>query len=78
MLNFRAMSREEFESTYPTLRYGLLSITALLDLCDVQREERLRIKGQKRPTAVPLKHPRAWEFLINDQTPMTRLGFPNA
>ena len=42
------------------LRYGLLSTTALLDLCDVQGEERLLIGGQQRPTGGSFKASNAW------------------
>lgn len=77
------ISRTEFENAYPTLfhislardveqvlRFGLLSTTALLDLCEIEGDERIRIEGQQRPKAVPIRHPVHGEFLINDQAPM--------
>ncbi len=75
--------RDEFEEAYPTLfhvslaqnigqvmRHGLLSTSALLDLCDVHGEERFAIESCQRPRSVPISHSIHGCFLINDQAPM--------
>ena len=75
--------QEEFQNAYPTLfhisrakdldqvvRYGLLSTTALLDLCEMRGERRHSIESCQRPKAVPISQPVHGEFLINDQAPM--------
>ena len=56
------------------MRHGLLSTTALLDLCEIEGDERLRIEGRQRPKAVPIRHPVHGEFLINDQAPMNAVA----
>jgi hypothetical protein len=52
------------------MRYGLLSTTALLDLCEIRGEQRHSIESCQRPKAVPISHPVHGEFVINDQAPM--------
>jgi hypothetical protein len=77
------ISRAEFESAYPVLfhislardveqimRHGLLSTTALLDLCGIEGELRSRIEVYQRPKAISISHPVHGEFLTNDQAPM--------
>jgi hypothetical protein len=77
-------TREEFVRAYPRLfhvslandadqisRHGLLSTSALLDFCEVGGSERFRIESQRRPKAVPIRHPVHGSFLINDQAPMS-------
>jgi len=77
------ISQAEFENTYPVLfhisrargveqikSHGLLSTTALLDLCEIEGEFRSRIELHQRPKAIPISHPIHGEFLINDQAPM--------
>ncbi len=77
------ISRAEFEVAYPVLfhislardveqimRHGLLSTSALLDLCEIEGEFRSRIEIQQRPKAISISHPIHGEFLINDQAPM--------
>lgn len=77
------ISRAEFEGAYPVLfhislardveqimRHGLLSTTALLDLCEIEAEFRSRIEAHRRPKAISISHPIHGEFLINDQAPM--------
>jgi len=81
------ISRTEFENVYPNLfhislardveqilRFGLLSTAALLDLCEIEGDERLRIEGRQRPKVVPIRHPVHGEFLINDQAPMNAVA----
>lgn len=81
------ISRAEFESAYPVLfhisrardveqiiRHGLLSTTALLDLCEIEGELRSRIEVHQRPKAISISHPVHGEFLINDQAPMNALA----
>jgi hypothetical protein len=77
------VSPGEFQSAYPTLfhitlakdldqvmRHGLLSTSALLDLCEVRNEQRYSIESTQRPKAIPISHHVHGEFLINDQAPM--------
>jgi len=81
------INRAEFESAYPVLfhisrardmeqimRHGLLSTSALLDLCEIEGELRSRIEVRQRPKAISISHPIHREFLINDQAPMNALA----
>jgi hypothetical protein len=81
------ISQTEFENAYPNLfhislardvkqvlRFGLLSTAAVLDLCEIEGDERLRIEGRPRPKAVPIRHSVHGEFLINDQAPMNAVA----
>jgi len=75
---------EEFIRSYPTLfhvslardmgqisRHGLLSTSALLDLCEVSEAKRFAIESRQRPGTVSIHHPVHGEFLINDQAPLS-------
>ncbi len=75
---------EEFIQAYPTLfhvsladdveqisRHGLLSTSALLDLCEIEGKDRTQIESLRREEAVSITHPVHGRFLINDQAPMT-------
>jgi hypothetical protein len=77
------ISRDEFVDAYPTLfhislaqnveqvmRYGLLSTSALLDLCEVDGEKRFKIESCQRPRPIRISDSVHEEFLINDQAPM--------
>ena len=77
------ISQEEFADAYPTLfhislaqdmrqimRHGLLSTSALLDLCEVVGEQRFNIESCLRSHSVRISHSVHGEFLINDQAPM--------
>ena len=77
------ISRADFAQDYPTLfhislarnveqvmEHGLLSTSALLDLCELQGEPRFQIEGRQRPRTVRISHFAHGEFLINDQAPM--------
>ena len=52
------------------MRHGLLSTSALLDLCEVIGEQRFNIESCPRPRSVRISHSVHGEFLINDQAPM--------
>ena len=77
------ISPDEFASAYPVLfhisratsleqlmRFGLLSTTGLLDLCEIKGAERNRLEAHPRPEAAFIKHPLHGKFVINDQAPM--------
>jgi hypothetical protein len=49
---------------------GLLSTSALLDLFEVEGEERLTIESARRPEIVQLEHPRYGVALVRDNKPM--------
>ncbi|MCW5976478.1 MAG: hypothetical protein KIT09_00300 [Bryobacteraceae bacterium] len=56
---------------WPSLREkGLLSTTALLDLFEVEGDERFRIESCHRPMCIPIQHPRHGAVVIRDQAPM--------
>ena len=84
------ISPEDFTHAYPFLfhvsraqsveqvmRYGLLSTTGLLDLCEVRDPERSLIETQPRPKAVPIEHPLHGKFVINDQSQMHASALAN-
>ena len=77
------MDTERLASRYPMLFHmaesgswesirerGLLSTSALLDLFDVEGEERLAIESARRPEIVQLKHPEHGVALVRDNKPM--------
>ena len=79
-----SISPDEFILAYPKLfhvslardlgkilHHGLLSTTALLDLCEYEGESRSPIESRRRTNAVSISHPVHGEFLINDQAPMS-------
>jgi hypothetical protein len=51
-------------------RLGLLSTAALLDLFEVQGEERLKLETEHRPDSVRLLHPKHGEVVLRDQKPL--------
>jgi hypothetical protein len=74
------MKAEELSQNYPFLyhmaesgswpnirRYGLLSTTALLDLFEIEGEERIPIESQQRKDSVTLEHPIHGSVTIRDQ-----------
>jgi hypothetical protein len=78
------MTKEDFVIHYPLLYHmaeadtwqsirtlGLLSTSALLDLCGSVGEERGRIESQHRPKPVPLACGKYGAILIRDQKPMS-------
>ena len=81
------VTREEFVSAYSTLfhillasdiahisAHGLLSTSALLDICEITGSERFDIESHRRPKAIQVSHPIHGSFLINDQAPMTEIA----
>jgi hypothetical protein len=58
--------------SWPSIRtHGLLSVTALLDLFEVNSTRRRRIESQRRPESVPIEHPVHGRAVIRDQKPMS-------
>lgn len=49
---------------------GLLSTSALLDLYEIEGEQRTRLERQHRPRGVPLTHPRLPPVVLRDQKPL--------
>lgn len=77
------MDPERLVSRYPALfhmaesgswesirEHGLLSTTALLDLFEVEGQERLAIESARRPEIVQLEHPEYGVALVRDNKPM--------
>jgi hypothetical protein len=78
------MTKEDFVAHYPFLYHmaeagtwqsirtlGLLSTSAVLDLCVIVGEERRRIESQHRPKPVPLPCGKHGTVVIRDQKPMS-------
>lgn len=74
---------EEFAGRYPRLyhmaeagvwpsveKHGLLSTSALLDLFEVNGDQRRRIQSEHRSESVHITHPRHGTAVIRDQKPM--------
>ncbi len=77
------MTREELVTYNPRLyhmaeadswpsiqRHGLLSVSALLDLFDVDGESRTRIEARHRPASVSIEHAIHGRAVIRDQIPL--------
>ncbi len=77
------MNPERLASRYPVLfhmaedgslqsikKRGLLSTSALLDLFEIEGEERLAIESARRPEIVQLMHPEQGVALVRDNKPM--------
>ena len=77
------MNPERLAARYPVLYHmaesgswesirerGLLSTSALLDLFEVEGEERLAIESARRPEIVQLEHPEHGVALVRDNKPM--------
>ncbi len=61
--------------SWPSIRrHGLLSTSALLNLCGVHGAERDAIEGQRRPAGVRLEHPALGGAVVRDQQPMDDAG----
>jgi hypothetical protein len=57
--------------SWPAIRrHGLLSTSALLDLCDVPQPERPAIEAARRPAGVVLDGPEGERIVIRDNKPM--------
>ena len=51
-------------------RHGLLSTIALLDLFDIQGEERIALEAAHRPESVVIEHEEYGKAVVRDQKPM--------
>lgn len=61
--------------TWESIRHhGLLSTTALLDLFDVNGDQRSHIESMRRPECVSISHPVYGVAVIRDQKPMSDLA----
>lgn len=56
------------------LRRGLLSTSALLDLCRVNGEQRVSIESSHRPRTIAIEHPSHGMAYVRDQRPMDDSG----
>ena len=79
-----AITLEQLTSHYPfvyhmaehdalpqLLRHGLLSTTAILDLCEIKGEGRYPVEAQIRSDAHTLRHPVHGTFVLRDQKPLS-------
>lgn len=58
-------------SSWPSIsKHGLLSTTGLLDLYEINGDQREVIESRHRPTSVVIKHPKHGSAVIRDQKPM--------
>jgi len=55
-------------------RHGLLSTTALLDLFEIEGQERVAIEQTRRPAGVYVEHPQLGQAVVRDQIPMDDNG----
>ncbi len=60
----------EMDSLESIFRYGLLGTEALLDLFEVQSEERAAILTRRRGQSVDIQHPEYGKAVIRDQKPL--------
>lgn len=58
-------------------QHGLLSTSAILDLFEVETQERQRLTTARRATAVPLKHPLYGTMILNDNLPLSEKALEN-
>ncbi|MGE4480844.1 DUF7002 family protein [Acidocella sp.] len=57
--------------SWPSIqRHGLLPTNALLDLWEVEENERQTLTSRRRPASVTVSHPEHGEVVIRDQIPM--------
>jgi hypothetical protein len=52
-------------------RYGLLSTSALLDLFEINGQQRFQIESCRRPESVAISHPKYGTAVIRDQKPLS-------
>lgn len=58
--------------SWPSIcRHGLLSVTALLDLFEINGARRIRIERQRRPESVVIEHAVHGRAVIRDQKPLS-------
>lgn len=58
-------------------KHGLLSTSAILDLFEVEAQERQRLTTARRATAVPLSHPLYGTMILNDNLPLSEKALEN-
>jgi hypothetical protein len=59
------------KGSWPSIqKFGLLSTSALLDLCSIAGKDRFAIESQLRSDKVQIRHPAYGEICIRDQDPM--------
>jgi hypothetical protein len=56
---------------------GLLSTTRLLDLFEVDKEKRVIIETQRRPSSIIIEHSRYGRAIINDNLPLNEKSLAN-
>lgn len=62
-------------NAWPSIqKHGLLSTSALLDLFEINGEQRERLEAAHRPDSVPIEHPVHGRAVIRDQKPMSDSG----
>jgi hypothetical protein len=59
-------------------RHGLLSTSALLDLFEIQGEQREQIESRHRSECITIRHPQHGSAVIRDQKPMDDAGLRRA
>jgi len=59
-------------------KYGLLSTTALLDLYEINQDQRRRIESEHRPECVTISNEKHGIAIIRDQKPMSTSGLEKA
>ena len=65
--------------SWPSIcQHGLLSTSALLDLYEVDGEQRAQLEAAHRPESVEISHPRHGRAVIRDQKPMDDRGLRRA
>jgi hypothetical protein len=52
-------------------RHGLLSTSALLDMFQIEIQQRVAYESRRRPEAVELEHPRHGRVVLRDQKPLS-------
>lgn len=72
ILHFPRLYHMAEGDSWPSIRkHGLLSVTALLDLFEVNGARRREIEGKRRPESVLIEHAACGRALIRDQKPMS-------
>ena len=61
----------ELDALPQLLRHGLLSTTAILDLCEIEGQDRYPLEAQIRRDAYTLRHPVHGTFVLRDQKPLS-------
>lgn len=67
------------EGSWPSIRnHGLLSTSTLLDLFEIEGEERENIEDRHRPECMEIAHPELGKAIVRDQKPMSINGLKRA